>query len=76
MSEKYILCIYVLRKKFKFMTHTNSERNKITRDHLLCITETFSGYQMVQTEYQNKLRVKFEVVDIIIDPVKYFKMKI
>ena len=32
--------------------------------------------QMVRTEYQNKLRVKFELVDIIIDPVKYFKMKI
>ena len=58
------------------MTHTNSGRNNFTRDLLSYMAEKLSGYQMVQREYKNKLRIKFEPVEITFYPVRHFKINI
>ena len=76
MSEKYFFRFHELRKKFRFMTHTDAERNKIARNLLSCTKEKIWGYKVVWTEYKRKLTVKFESVNIIFDLAKHFKMKI
>lgn len=53
MEEGYIFRIYELTKKFPYLIHINSEKNKITRNLSCCLTKKFNGFHMERIKAEN-----------------------
>ena len=65
----------ILEKKFRYLTQTNSQKNKIARELLSCITEKLNGFHIVRMETENEIKVLYYSTDIIFDPVKHHKIR-
>ena len=76
MQEKYFFRIYELRKKFRYLIHTNSQKNKIAIDLLSCITEKFNVFHILRVEAENDMRFLYAPIDMIFDLAKHRKIKI
>ena len=76
MQEKYFFRIYELRKNFRYLIHTNSQKNKIAIDLLSCITEKFNAFHILRIEAENDMRSLYARIDMIFDLVKNRKIKI
>ena len=68
--------VYEIKNKFRYKIHTDSTKIKIKRDLFSCVVETVSGFQMIRSMLQNKLRVKYRPIDIVFDHVKHHKQNI
>ena len=76
MQEKYFFRIYELRKNFRYLIHTNSQKNKIAIDLLSCITEKFNAFHILRIKPENDMRSLYAPIDTIFDLVKNRKIKI
>ena len=75
-SEKLLLKVYELKKKFRYLICTNSQKNTVGRDLSSCIMEKFSGHKIFRKLRENGLRLEFKPINIVDEPVKHFKQKI
>ena len=75
-SEKLLLKVYELKKKFRYLIYTNSQKNTVGRDLSSCIMEKFSGHKIFRKLRENGLRLEFKPINIVDEPVKHFKRKI
>ena len=72
----YFLCVYELKKKFRYLTMKKPEQQKIVKQLLSCLIEKFNGFSIVRLDYEKKVRQKFEPVDIIYKPTKNIEIEL
>ena len=73
MNLNYFLRFYKLRKLFRYLIFSNSEKRKIISDVSSCITETLNGYKLVRNEIQRMLQNMFQPIDVIFEHHKHNK---
>ena len=64
MVETMFPRVYEIKNKFRYKIHADSAKIKVRRELFPCVVETFSGFQMVRSMLQNKLRVEYKPIDI------------
>ena len=73
MNLNYFLRFYKLRKLFRYLIFSNSEKRKIISDVSSCITETLNRYKLVRNEIQRMLQNIFQPIDAIFEHHKHNK---
>ena len=64
------LRMYEIKDKFRYLIKEDSERKKIMRDLLSCITERFNGFNIVKLELDREPRQEMFPIDILYRPVR------
>ena len=82
MSGEVPLTVYGMKKEtlfgfdFEIFDLPHFQKNKSKRELSSCIMEKLSGFQMVRTLQENKLRLNFRPIDMVYELVKHFKQNV
>ena len=68
--------IFELRQKFWYFSLKTPKKQTVVRQLLSCISEKYNGFHVVSIDYCDKLRKKFNPINIIYKPVKSHDEKI
>ena len=70
MKSHLFLRVYEIKDKFCYLIKEDSQKKKVMRDLLTCITERFNGFNIVKLELDRELRREIYPIDILYKPVR------
>ena len=70
MKNNLCLRVYKLKDKFRFLIKQDSNKKGAFRELSSCIIEKFNSFNIVQLEFEKKLRRELSPIDILYKPAK------